>query len=46
MMSNAATARILWLLADTETDSGKAFWKAADEVKERTPPKLRTGAGR
>jgi len=30
MMSIAATARILWLLADTETDVGKAFWKAAD----------------
>lgn len=32
MMSNAATARILWLLADTETDAGKAFWKSVDEV--------------
>jgi hypothetical protein len=30
MMSNAATARILWLMADTETDTGRAFWKAAD----------------
>jgi hypothetical protein len=27
MMSNVATARILWLLADMETDAGKAFWK-------------------
>ena len=30
MMSNAGLARILWLLADGETDAGKAFWKAAD----------------
>jgi hypothetical protein len=27
MMSNVGTARILWLLADTETEGGKAFWK-------------------
>jgi hypothetical protein len=33
MMSNAGIARILWLLADTETDTGKAFWKAADDAK-------------
>ena len=30
MMSNAGTARILWLMADMETDAGRAFWKAAD----------------
>lgn len=38
MMSNAATARILWLLADMETESGRAFWAAADGRKgdERT----------
>ena len=34
MMSNADLARILWLMADTQTDAGKAFWKAADEGKE------------
>ena len=30
MMSNAGIARILWLLADTETEAGRAFWRAAD----------------
>jgi hypothetical protein len=30
MMSNAGTARMLWLLADNETEKGRAFWKAAD----------------
>ena len=33
MMSNVCTARILWLLADTETDGGRAFWKAAERRK-------------
>jgi hypothetical protein len=33
MMSNAGTARILWLLADMETEKGRAFWKAADAMK-------------
>jgi hypothetical protein len=41
MMSNAGIARILWLLADTETDAGKAFWKAADEGK--NPPRRGEG---
>lgn len=27
MMSNAGTARILWLMADMETDAGRAFWR-------------------
>jgi hypothetical protein len=31
MMSNVCIARILWLLADTETAEGRAFWKSADE---------------
>jgi len=31
MMSNAATARILWLLADMETERGRAFWAAAEK---------------
>jgi hypothetical protein len=30
MMHNAGVARVLWLLADLETDRGRAFWKAAD----------------
>jgi hypothetical protein len=33
MMSNADIARILWLMADTQTDAGKTFWKNADENK-------------
>jgi len=33
MMSNADIARILWLMADMETEVGKAFWKVADEGK-------------
>lgn len=33
MMSNAGIARILWLLADTETDKGRAFWRAADKAQ-------------
>lgn len=32
MMSNADIARLLWLMADMQSDSGKAFWKAADEA--------------
>lgn len=31
MMANVGTARILWLLADTETSVGRAFWKTADQ---------------
>jgi hypothetical protein len=37
MMSNAATARILWLLADTETEKGRAFWKAAEKMSGPSP---------
>jgi hypothetical protein len=33
MMSNAATARILWLMADAETEVGKAFWKTAEPMR-------------
>ena len=33
MMSNACLARVLWLLAETETDAGRAFWKSADQVR-------------
>jgi uncharacterized protein YyaL (SSP411 family) len=34
MMSNVATARILWLLADMETPAGRAFWAAAEKPVE------------
>jgi uncharacterized protein YyaL (SSP411 family) len=37
MMSNVGTARILWLLADTETDGGRAFWKAEYESSKGAP---------
>jgi len=33
MISNAAIARVLWLMAETETDAGRAFWRRADKVK-------------
>ena len=32
MISNAAIARVLWLMAETETDAGRAFWRGADKV--------------
>lgn len=32
MTSNAATARLLWLMAETETDAGRAFWQRADKM--------------
>ncbi|MDB5291078.1 MAG: hypothetical protein JWL69_2319 [Phycisphaerales bacterium] len=37
MMSNVGTARILWLLADMESDGGKAFWKAEYESSKGAP---------
>jgi hypothetical protein len=33
MISNAAIARVLWLMAETETDAGRAFWHRADQGK-------------
>jgi hypothetical protein len=33
MMSNAGIARFLWLLADLESEAGRAFWKGEDEVR-------------
>ena len=30
MISNAAIARVLWLMAESETDAGRAFWQAMD----------------
>jgi len=32
MLSNAATARVLWLMAEAESDTGRAFWKKSDGV--------------
>ena len=32
MISNAAIARVQWLMAETETDAGRAFWQSADNV--------------
>jgi glycosyl hydrolase family 76 len=32
MISNAAIARTLWLMAETETEAGKAFWQRVDKV--------------
>ena len=32
MLNNAAIARTLWLLAETETEAGKAFWQVVDKV--------------
>ena len=32
MISNAAIARVLWLMAETETEAGRAFWQGADKV--------------
>ena len=31
MISNAAIARVLWLMAETETKEGRAFWNSADK---------------
>jgi hypothetical protein len=33
MISNAAIARVLWLMAETETDAGRAFWQRADKME-------------
>ena len=32
LISNAAIGRVLWLMAETETDAGRAFWKGMDQV--------------
>ena len=32
MISNAAIARELWLMAETETDAGRAFWRDSDQA--------------
>jgi mannose/cellobiose epimerase-like protein (N-acyl-D-glucosamine 2-epimerase family) len=33
MMSSACIARVLWLMSETETERGQAFWKAADKAR-------------
>jgi hypothetical protein len=33
MMQAASIARLLWLLADTETPAGQTFWKRADQTR-------------
>jgi rhamnogalacturonyl hydrolase YesR len=32
LISNAGIGRVLWLLSETETDSGRAFWQKSDEA--------------
>ena len=32
LISNASIARVLWLMADTETEAGRAFWAASDRA--------------
>jgi len=34
MMSSASIARVLWLMAETETEGGRAFWQGVDKVGE------------
>ena len=33
LISNAAIARVLWLMAETETDAGRAFWRRSDQLQ-------------
>jgi Glycosyl hydrolase family 76 len=33
MISNAAIARVLWLMSETETEAGRAFWQGADKLR-------------
>jgi uncharacterized protein YyaL (SSP411 family) len=33
LISNAAIARVLWLMAETETEAGRAFWKESDRAR-------------
>lgn len=32
LISNAAIGRVLWLMAETESDAGRAFWRRSDEM--------------
>jgi hypothetical protein len=31
LISNAAIGRVLWLMSETQTDAGRAFWHAMDQ---------------
>jgi rhamnogalacturonyl hydrolase YesR len=33
LISNAAVGRVLWLMAETETEAGRAFWKESDRAR-------------
>ena len=33
LTSNAAIARLSWLMAETETDAGRRFWQSADNMR-------------
>ena len=33
LISNAAIGRVLWLMAERETEAGRAFWEKSDEAK-------------
>lgn len=35
LIEQASMARLFWLLADQETDAGRAFWKSSDAVKSK-----------
>ena len=35
LISNAGIGRTLWLMSETETDAGRAFWRKSDEVRGR-----------
>jgi uncharacterized protein YyaL (SSP411 family) len=32
LISNGAIGRVLWLMAETETEAGKAFWQSSDKA--------------
>ncbi len=32
LISNAVIARVLWLMAETETEAGRAFWRKSDQA--------------
>jgi rhamnogalacturonyl hydrolase YesR len=34
LISNAAIGRVLWLMSETETNAGRAFWQSADKAGE------------
>jgi rhamnogalacturonyl hydrolase YesR len=34
LISNAGVGRVLWLMSETETDAGRAFWRKSDEARD------------